>query len=91
MIATVGSWDNEISLRKEGQGKGLCDKLGLGSERRGGNNGFAATDLEMRIGGLDLWSSMRCVGLLQSTRFPGSSNPWDNRLCLVGLGHGTKQ
>lgn len=61
MIATVGSWDNEISLRKEGQGKGLCDKLGSGSERRGGNNGFAATDLEMRIGGLDLWSSMRWV------------------------------
>lgn len=35
MPAGVGGWDNGMSWGKQGGGEGLCDHLGIGSERKG--------------------------------------------------------
>lgn len=74
---------------KAGVAEGLCDLLGWGQIGKGGHSRFPVTELEIRLGILDLRDSRRVVGL-PLAYCPQKSSPGVSRCCLLELGSGTK-
>ena len=61
------------------EGEGLCDLLEMGSESNRRPQRFPATELGMRLGGLDLRNFRKGVGLPLAYLLSLESSPWISR------------
>lgn len=77
-------------MRKVG-GENLCDLFVMGSERKRRQQQVLATELWMKLEGLELEGQKEVKICSQHTCSPGRSAPWISRGCLMELGARIKQ